>query len=81
MKGGSVYAVSQRDRVFCFQELDQIGAVPAVQLERAREWANREPATPAPYMAQDQKVIGILTGAVPESKPQPSRTSPALSGP
>jgi hypothetical protein len=46
MKGGSVYIVSQRDRVFCFQELDRIGAVPAVHLERAREWARQRTCHP-----------------------------------
>ncbi len=46
MKEESMYDVSLRNRVCQFRERAQIGAAPAVHLERARDWADWKPATP-----------------------------------
>jgi hypothetical protein len=62
-----------------FQKLAQVGAAPVVHLERAREWVRlRTCHPPALSNAQDQKLTGILIGAMPDHGPQPGWTSPAL---
>ncbi len=57
----------------------QNGTVTSVHLERAREQARLRTRCPlAISLAQDQKLIGILTGDVPDCGPQPGRISPTL---
>jgi hypothetical protein len=57
----------------------QIGAAPAVHLERARDRARlRTHLHPALYTARYWKLAGMLIGASPDCGPQPGGTSPAL---
>ncbi len=71
---GSVYDVSPCYRGCWSWELRK------VHLERVRGQAQRRThrLRTRPSMAQDQKLIGILTGAMQDCGPQPGGTSPTL---
>jgi hypothetical protein len=67
---GSMYDVSLGYRGCWFQELPQISAAPAVQLEKSREPARLKTLPPpALCVAQDRKLTRILTGVAPDCGP------------
>jgi hypothetical protein len=74
-----MYDMSPRYTGHRFREIPQIGAVPAVHLERARVRARlRTRLPPALYMSQYRKLAGMLTGAALDCGPRPGGTSPKL---
>ncbi len=76
-----MYDVSPHYRDQRFWELAQIGVEPAVYLERARDRARLRPHQPPTlYTARDQRWIDILTGAVPDCRPQSGRLPTPLGG-
>jgi hypothetical protein len=77
-EGCCVYDVSPRYRVCWFRELAQIGAVPTVHLERAREAARLSPATPRTCHSPGLNPIGKMTGDAPDYRSPPGWTLPAL---
>jgi hypothetical protein len=64
------------NRVLRFHKSAQNGAAILLYLERVRpDW---DPASPALYVAQDEKLIGLLPDAAPHCGPLPGRTSTML---
>jgi hypothetical protein len=71
---------------WCYHAIEAVGFVNLsnMALRQQSTWKSRRAsltenkATSRTLMAQDRKLIGILTGAMLDCRPQPRRTSPAL---